>query len=292
MARRRRTDASILRLVSTCLSAAFVHRPLDIHGHIFGVMDKGAVARPSSRSAPAGFPSSAPLIVYAAALHDLLIKLADFRYVFCRYCMNSPSIRFAITVASSSVTSGSFNLANATDALPSKKSPANTAILLPNAILADSFPLLDIELSITSSCSRDAVWMSSVISANLLCEGNTELSWMSSFSTLPAVSGELGLASASTDAGVMGLSTSSAPRAHIRDCFGIVAVACDINSTSIGPVTQPPPSRIAFEGGCHGRPVVEAPAAAAGLDIWDTRSEHKSVPRNLSSVSLYRRSPS
>ena len=72
-------------------------------------------------------------------------------------CMNSPSTRLAIAVAISSITSVSRNLAKAIDALPSRKSPAKTAILLPKEILADGEDLRVTELSITSSCSKDAV---------------------------------------------------------------------------------------------------------------------------------------
>ena len=86
-------------------------------------------------------------------------------------CMNSPSTRLAITVASNSITSASRNLASATDALPRRKSPARTAILLPKEIFAEGEDLRIRELSITSSCSNDAVWISSAISARRLWEG-------------------------------------------------------------------------------------------------------------------------
>lgn len=72
-------------------------------------------------------------------------------------CMNSPSTRLAITVASNSMTSASRNLARATEALPNKKSPAKTAILLPKEMFADGEDLRAVELSMTSSCSKDAV---------------------------------------------------------------------------------------------------------------------------------------
>lgn len=80
-------------------------------------------------------------------------------------CINSPSTRLAITVASNSITSAFRSLASATEARPSKKSPARTAILLPKNIFAEGEDLRVVELSITSSCSKDAVCISSVISA-------------------------------------------------------------------------------------------------------------------------------
>ena len=76
--------------------------------------------------------------------------------------------------------------------------------------------------------------MSYVISASLRCEGKTELSTASPLSTLPAVSGDAGFVSANTEGGLIVRSTSSEPVDHNREAFGSVAVACDINSTSIG----------------------------------------------------------
>ena len=66
-------------------------------------------------------------------------------------CMNSPSTRFAMTVARSSMTSASRSRARATDALPSRKSPARTAILLPKAMLAEGDERRVAEESMTSS---------------------------------------------------------------------------------------------------------------------------------------------
>ncbi|KAH3659275.1 hypothetical protein OGATHE_006159 [Ogataea polymorpha] len=86
-------------------------------------------------------------------------------------CMNSPSTRFAIAVDISSTTSLFRSRPSETDALPSKKSPARMAILLLNATFPESLPRRESEKSITSSCSNDAVWIISVISANRLCFG-------------------------------------------------------------------------------------------------------------------------
>ena len=80
-------------------------------------------------------------------------------------CINSPSTRFAITVARSSMTSASRRRARATEALPKRKSPARTAILLPKAMFAEGAERREIEWSMTSSWRREAVWISSVISA-------------------------------------------------------------------------------------------------------------------------------
>lgn len=88
-------------------------------------------------------------------------------------CINSPSTRLAITVANNSITSAFRSLASATEARPSKKSPARTAILLPKNILAEGEDLRVVELSITSSCNKDAVCISSVISARRRWEGRT-----------------------------------------------------------------------------------------------------------------------
>ena len=156
-------------------------------------------------------------------------------------CMNSPSTRFAITVAKSSITSASLSLANATEALPRRKSPARTAILFPNDTFAEGEDLRAIELSITSSWSKEAVCMSSVISASRLCEGSiSEPSELYVGSIEAAESGlsdgEDGLTSERTVGGDIGLSIVDA--AGVEGCrrtvLSVEAVARDIRRTSKG----------------------------------------------------------
>lgn len=88
-------------------------------------------------------------------------------------CITSPSTRFEMTVASSSTTSTSRNLAKATDALPSKKSPPKMLNLFPNAEGDEGAPRRNSDSSITSSCSNDATWIISEISARRFCVGST-----------------------------------------------------------------------------------------------------------------------
>mmetsp|Transcript_52050 Transcript_52050/g.123274 ORF Transcript_52050/g.123274 Transcript_52050/m.123274 type:complete len:242 (+) Transcript_52050:588-1313(+) len=79
--------------------------------------------------------------------------------------MISPSTRWAMTVESSSITSTFRNLARLRDARESRKSPARIASLLPSTALSDLTPRRISPWSMTSSCSSDAVWIISVISA-------------------------------------------------------------------------------------------------------------------------------
>ncbi|KAH3669463.1 hypothetical protein OGAPHI_001584 [Ogataea philodendri] len=89
--------------------------------------------------------------------------------------MNSPSTRFAMAVDMSSTTSLLRSRPSETDARPRRKSPARMAILLLNAMLPESLPRRESEKSITSSCSNDAVWIISAISASLRCFGRIPL---------------------------------------------------------------------------------------------------------------------
>ncbi len=170
--------------------------------------------------------------------------LASSRAVFLS-CMNSPSTRFATTVARSSMTSASRNLAKATDALPSKKSPAKTAILLPNDRFAEGEDRRETELSMTSSWSNEAVCISSVISASRLCDGK-----MSESSEVYAASSEeveSGLAagierltSDKTLEGDIGLSiVEDDGDEGFRETLGVKAVALDMSRTSRGRICFP-----------------------------------------------------
>ena len=76
-----------------------------------------------------------------------------------------------MTVASNSITSASRRRASAAEARPRRKSPARTAILLPNLMFADGAERRVSEVSMTSSWSREAVWINSVISARRRWEG-------------------------------------------------------------------------------------------------------------------------
>lgn len=161
-------------------------------------------------------------------------------------CMNSPSTRFAITVASSSTTSGSRNLARATEARPKRKSPASTAILLPNSMLAEGADRLVVDVSITSSCRREAVWISSTISASRRCEGRIvgSVSVVDvGFRLLKSVeAGWSGLLSKSTEGEEIGVSIDTSVGVELGVCrcdLGAKAVACDMSRTNKGRTCLP-----------------------------------------------------
>ena len=176
-------------------------------------------------------------------ISSVQIGFGSSRAVFFN-CMNSPSTRFAITVASNSTTSASRNRARATEARPSRKSPARTAILLPKAILTLAAERREVEESMTSSWRRDAVWMSSVISARRRCKGRIP---ESSDGCGPCVCledkgfrEEEGLTSARTAGGVMGLSIAAADwKLGSRVAFGVRLVALDIRRTRSGRMCLP-----------------------------------------------------
>ncbi|KAH3684558.1 hypothetical protein WICPIJ_004448 [Wickerhamomyces pijperi] len=90
-------------------------------------------------------------------------------------CMNSPSTKLAMDVDVNSMTSGFLKREMETEALPNKKSPAKTDILLLKAMLPLGLLRRESELSITSSCSNEAVWIISTISARRLCFGKIPL---------------------------------------------------------------------------------------------------------------------
>ena len=143
------------------------------------------------------------------------------------------------------MTSASRRRASATDARPRRKSPANTAILLPNAIFAEGAERRWVDVSITSSCRRDAVCMSSVISARRRWEGR-----MSESSEVYAVSieefergfasGEDGLMSDRIALGVIGLSMVVAVGIEgSRETLGVRDVARDMSRTRRGRICLP-----------------------------------------------------
>eukprot|EP00274_Cyanoptyche_gloeocystis_P001755 CAMPEP_0196665542 /NCGR_PEP_ID=MMETSP1086-20130531/61491_1 /TAXON_ID=77921 /ORGANISM="Cyanoptyche gloeocystis , Strain SAG4.97" /LENGTH=91 /DNA_ID=CAMNT_0042002351 /DNA_START=164 /DNA_END=439 /DNA_ORIENTATION=- len=72
-----------------------------------------------------------------------------------------------MTVDRSSTTSQLCSRARATEARANRKSPARTATLFPNWEFADLIPRRVSAKSMTSSWTMEAVWIISVISANL-----------------------------------------------------------------------------------------------------------------------------
>eukprot|EP01139_Manchomonas_bermudensis_P020780 Amastigsp_a679749_60.p2 type:complete len:180 gc:universal Amastigsp_a679749_60:958-419(-) len=89
-------------------------------------------------------------------------------------CMNSPSTRLAMTVESSSMTSTLRRRASASDARANRKSPPSTASLFPKTWLMETTERRWSAVSMTSSCTSDAVWIISVISARRRCDGSTK----------------------------------------------------------------------------------------------------------------------
>lgn len=150
-----------------------------------------------------------------------------------------------MTVAISSVTSACLNLAKATEALLSRKSPARTAILLPKHVFADGEDLRVIELSIISSCSNEAVCISSVISARRFWEGrmsesSEEESTSVEDTNSELATGEEGLISESIVDGEM--ESLSLEDVDSRDCFGplrATEVARDMSKTISGRMRFP-----------------------------------------------------
>lgn len=86
-------------------------------------------------------------------------------------CITSPSTRLAKTLATSSTTSLLPRRESASDARASKKSPARIESLLPKRDGAEGADRRVAARSITSSCSSEATWINSVISASLRCVG-------------------------------------------------------------------------------------------------------------------------
>lgn len=76
-----------------------------------------------------------------------------------------------MTLAMSSTTSLSPRRDKAALVLPRRKSPASTDNLFPKAAGADAAPLRSDDLSITSSCNKDATWIISTICARRICVG-------------------------------------------------------------------------------------------------------------------------
>mmetsp|Transcript_34606 Transcript_34606/g.87549 ORF Transcript_34606/g.87549 Transcript_34606/m.87549 type:complete len:207 (-) Transcript_34606:257-877(-) len=83
--------------------------------------------------------------------------------------MISPDTRCSSTADMSSTISLLSNDASVTEARASRKSPAKIAVLLPMISFTDATPLRVTASSSTSSCSRDATWISSAISATRCC---------------------------------------------------------------------------------------------------------------------------
>ncbi len=160
-------------------------------------------------------------------------------------CMNSPSTRLAITVDISSTTSPFRSLANATEALPSMKSPARTAILLPKERFAEEEDLRIVELSITSSCSKDAVCINSAISARRLWEGriweSVQAYWESIEEVIDGLRcGEGGLMSFNiADGEIDSLIKGDVEFEEILVTLGANEVACDISRTMSGRICLP-----------------------------------------------------
>mmetsp|Transcript_16159 Transcript_16159/g.48419 ORF Transcript_16159/g.48419 Transcript_16159/m.48419 type:complete len:231 (+) Transcript_16159:5419-6111(+) len=93
-------------------------------------------------------------------------------------CMISPETRSSMTWLSSWMTSLLRRAARDTEARASRKSPARMATLLPKVILSAFRPRRMLAESMTSSCSRLATWISSVISAMRCCRRRWSVTWM------------------------------------------------------------------------------------------------------------------
>ena len=151
------------------------------------------------------------------------------------------------------MTSGSRRRARETEARPRRKSPARTAILLPNEWFAEGEPRRERERSMTSSWRREAVWMSSVISARRRWEGRMEgeeplvgadverRSWKGlldgNAEGKRGFEGRKGLTSARTEVGEMDsliLEEAVDERRALGLLLELGAVACDMRSTSKG----------------------------------------------------------
>lgn len=134
------------------------------------------------------------------------------------------------------MTSASRSRASATDARPSRKSPASTAILLPKEILAEGEDLLEVELSITSSCKSEAVCISSVISASRRCEGNmSELSNVSNPDGESGLEFDKGFVSDRIVEGDIGSSIIEAVDTEVGlGALGVVEIALDMRRTIRG----------------------------------------------------------
>ena len=127
----------------------------------------------------------------AALLHDAAIKEAVLLWLFSRYSSNvmstlykapaceiSPSAKSAMTWEISLITSRLSKLARYHEDCAKRKSPAKIATLVPYRVWIVSAPLRVSQSSRTSSCTSDAVWIISVISA--------KRRWRSVMSSKPA----------------------------------------------------------------------------------------------------------
>mmetsp|Transcript_10280 Transcript_10280/g.31424 ORF Transcript_10280/g.31424 Transcript_10280/m.31424 type:complete len:234 (+) Transcript_10280:3052-3753(+) len=88
----------------------------------------------------------------------------------------SPSAKSAITWEMSLMTSRLFKLARNHEDWAKRKSPARTATRVPYRECTVEFPLRSSQSSSTSSCTREAVWIISVIMASLMCSEVTSAS--------------------------------------------------------------------------------------------------------------------
>ena len=127
----------------------------------------------------------------AALLHDAAMSDAVLLWLFSRYsssvmstlysapaCEISPSAKSAMTCEMSLITSRLSRFARYQEDCAKRKSPARIATRVPYSVWIVSAPLLVSQSSSTSSCTNDAVWIISVISASRL--------WRSVMSSKPS----------------------------------------------------------------------------------------------------------